>query len=57
MELLTDYDPATNANAISLIKQPDGNWIGQTQRFGKLVDVREISPEVALQKLLTHNGV
>lgn len=57
MELLTDYDPTSNENAISLIKQEDGNWKGYMRKFGKLIEVREIGPETALQKLLTHDGV
>lgn len=48
------YSPRCNENAISLIKQPDGNWIGEMQRNGVLVEVREVGPETALQKLLTH---
>lgn len=51
-----NYDPNTNQAVISLIIQEDGNWIGETQRFGKLVKVREAKPEDALAKLLTHNG-
>lgn len=53
---MTDYNPETNENAISLIKQEDGNWKGWMQRFGKLVEVREVSPQDCLTKLLTHGG-
>jgi hypothetical protein len=51
-----DYDPNTNENAISLIKQEDGNWKGWMNRFGKVVEVREVGPDACLQKLLTHDG-
>lgn len=51
-----DYDPNTNEKAISIIQQEDGNWKGWMQRFGKVVEVRDISPEVVLQRLLTHGG-
>lgn len=51
-----EFDPSTNPKAISIIEQPDGNWMGWTQRFGKLIEVREISPNDCLVKLLTHDG-
>ena len=51
--LARDYVPSLNENAISLIKQPDGNWIGQMQKFGTVVEVRDVGPETVLQKLLT----
>lgn len=51
-----ESDPHKNEYAISIIRQPDGNWIGRTQKFGKVVSVREVGPETVLQKLLTHGG-
>lgn len=48
------YDPHINPKAVSLIQQPDGNWKGEMQRFGKVVEVRGIGPETVLQMLLTH---
>lgn len=50
----TLYDPKFNADAISLIKQEDGNWKGWMQRNGKVVEVREQMPEHCLVQLLTH---
>lgn len=51
-----EYNPEKNPNVISLIKQEDGNWKGYTQKFGKMVEVRDIGPETVLQLLLTHSG-
>ena len=48
------HNPFKNPDAISIVKQTDGNWKGWTQRFGKVVEVREIKPEDCLIKLLTH---
>ncbi len=52
----TSYDPHTNPNAISIIKQPDGNYIGEMAKFGRVIGAREVGPETVLQKLLTHDG-
>lgn len=51
----SEYDPTTNPDAISLIKQADGNWKGWIQKNGTVVEVREIKPEDCLIKLLTHS--
>ena len=48
------HNPFENPNAISLVKQSDGNWMGYAQRFGKVVEVREVKPEDCLLKLITH---
>ena len=48
------YDPSKNPQAISIIKQPDGNWKGWMQKNGKTIEVREVGPETVLQRLLTH---
>lgn len=53
---MNDYNPETNADAISLIKQKDGNWKGWKQVNGKLVEVRDIAPDIVLGRLLTHDG-
>ncbi len=37
-------------------RQPDGNFIGSTFKFGTIITVREVSPEYCLQRLLTHDG-
>ena len=49
-----EYNPAKNADVICLRVLEDGSWVGETQRFGTLVSVREAKPEDALVKLLTH---
>lgn len=43
-----------NPDEIKLVQQPDGNWIGYTNKFGKDIEVRDIGPETVLQRLLTH---
>lgn len=43
-------------NVIMIWKAEDGNWHGKMMKFGKLVIVREVSPEYVLQKLLTSDG-
>ena len=53
---MTDYNPETNENVISLIKQEDGNWKGYHKRFSKLIEVREAKPEDCLLRLMTHDG-
>lgn len=50
------YDPNQNPRAISIILQDDGNYIGECQKFGRLVSIRDIGPETVLQRLLTHDG-
>lgn len=52
----TEFDPEKNADVIAIIKQADGNYIGYAQKFGKVVQVRDIGPETVLQRLLTHPG-
>lgn len=51
---MIEHNPEKNEDAISLIRQKDGNWKGYAMRHGKLVEVREIKPEDCLVKLLTH---
>lgn len=51
-----EYNPEKNENVISIVKQPDGNYCGFMQKFGKLIMVREVSPETVLLALLTHDG-
>jgi len=43
-------------NVILIRKDEDGNWSGRMMRFGKLIQVRDISPETVLVKLLTSDG-
>lgn len=49
-----NFNPHENADAISIIRQKDGNWKGWMKRFGRVVEVREVKPEDCLTKLLTH---
>lgn len=49
-----EYSAKHNHNTISIVKQEDGNWKGYMQRNGVLQEVRELSPEYALQRLMTH---
>ncbi len=50
------FSPLNNKNVISIIKQEDGNYKGWINKFGKLIEVRGISPDEVLRLLLTHNG-
>jgi hypothetical protein len=50
----TDYNPETNADAISIIKQPDGNYIGYMNKNGKVVTARQSDPVTVLTLLITH---
>lgn len=49
-----EYNPEKNEKAISIIQQSDGNWIGKTQKFGKLVESRSNDPQTVLMELITH---
>lgn len=57
MEANKDYhNPFQNPDAISIVKQSDGNYKGWMNKNGKIIEVREIGPETVLQRLLTHDG-
>lgn len=49
-----DFDPNTNPEAISIIKQPDGNFIGYMSKNGQLITARQSNPETVLVMLITH---
>jgi len=51
-----EFDPNKNHDAISIIRQEDGNYKGFQWKFGKLIEVREVKPEDCILKLLTHDG-
>lgn len=51
-----EYDPHKNFDAISVIKQADGNWVAEGSRFGKMVRIRGGQPHAVLEALLTHDG-
>lgn len=48
------YNPLKNENVISIIRQPDGNYIGETLKNGQLITVRAGDPSTALTMLITH---
>ncbi len=50
------WDPIKNKDVIALTHEKDGNWKAYGQKFGKLIVTREVSPEAALGRLLTHDG-
>jgi hypothetical protein len=50
----SDFNPEKNPDVIVLFKRKDGNYMGLTQKNGKIIESREISPQDALTKLLTH---
>ena len=49
-----EYNPELNANAISIIKQEDGNYKGFMQKHGAFIEVRQVDPLTVLMNLLTH---
>ena len=51
-----EFSPYKNENVISLIKQPDGNYKGYMNKFGKVIEVRGVSPDEVLQLLLVNDG-
>ncbi len=48
------FNPEKNHDAISIIKDPDGNWSGSMWKNSRLITVREAGPQTAIQMLLTH---
>lgn len=52
---VVSYDPTVNKDAISIIRQPDGNWKGWMQKDGVVVEVRDISPGTVLERLITRS--
>lgn len=51
---MKEYEP--KEKEIFIIQDSDGNWRGKMIKFGKLVEVREASPNDVLVKLMTHDG-
>jgi hypothetical protein len=49
-----EFNPIHNPEAISIIKQKDGNFKLWGQRFGKVIELRAGKPEDALVAFLTH---
>lgn len=48
------WNPLTNKNAITIIKQEDGNYRGFMWKNGKLVQARQGDPGTVLALLLVH---
>lgn len=48
------WDPQKNHDAITIIKQQDGNWRGFMWKDGKFIQVRQSDPGIVMQLLLTH---
>lgn len=37
-----------------IVKQPDGNYIGETKKDGKIISARQGDPQTVLTMLITH---
>lgn len=48
------WNPAKNHNTISLVKQPDGHYIGCMWKTDQVITIRDLVPEHVLTQLLTH---
>lgn len=48
------WNPLTNHDVISIIKQPDGNWRGFMWKHDKLVQARDNDPGNVMTQLITH---
>jgi hypothetical protein len=48
-----EFNPEKNHDAISIIKQPDGNWKGWMWKNGKLYEERQVDPSTVLLLLMT----
>lgn len=49
-----EFDPYKNPEAISIIKQKDGNFKLWGQKFGKMVELRGVKPEDVVAEFITH---
>lgn len=50
----SDFNPEKNPDVIVILKRKDGNYMGFTQKNGKMAEAREIKPEDVLVRLLTN---
>lgn len=50
----TECNPEKNHDAISVIKQADGNWIGKMWKNGKMIEERQGDPRTVVEMLLVH---
>lgn len=53
---MAEYDPHKNPDVIALVKQSDGNWTAEGNRFGKIIRIRGGAPHAVLEGLLVHDG-
>jgi hypothetical protein len=49
-----EFDPRKNPEAISIIRQKDGNWKLWGQKFGKMIESRGVKPEDLIVEYITH---
>lgn len=49
-----EFNPYKNPEAISIIKQKDGNWKIWGQKNGKMIELRAIKPEDGIVEFLIH---
>lgn len=47
------FNPAKNHDAISITRQPDGNYKGCMWKNGELKSARSNDPQILLQELIT----
>lgn len=47
------YNPAKNHDAISILKETDGNYRGKMWKNGELKSARSNDPQILLQELIT----
>lgn len=51
----SDFNPHSNREAISIIRQEDGNWKGYANKYGSVIVVRDVDPSIVLLRILTHS--
>lgn len=51
-----ELNPEKNKDVIVIARQEDGNWKCWGQKFGKVIEVREISPGSCLERFISHDG-
>lgn len=45
-----------NKDAIVIVRQPDGNWIGEMWKYDRVISARGVSPDEVLLMLNSHDG-
>lgn len=51
-----EFNPEKNINAIAIIRQTDGNYIGYINKDRKVLTARQGDPNTVLNLLLTSDG-